>query len=378
MMSSVNTASVRTSSLLRCEGTGIPYYHITFSCPEDKEKTLETKYAIACHHYILAPPPHVSNDSTQKAVMNAIEENSFGNEMLGVLDGDKTAKTLTGEEHIDPSCIFSAKHIIGMKQGTNTVDVVWHITQNTMDTTLYMYIDPAYTISKKNSATGMAILSAYTEKSSYPSAKAKSKALILAVEQYWLTDHAESAGLAIGAKAAGLLLQTLITYSDKTTSTPYFEEVIIGIEYNSSENAAQQIAKTISRLFKAMSSPIVPKFFHKNMDKSYMEARGTTDKACFGTQEVVGFWLDKKKINYCESFRNDFNKGYILCSMVPISSINQSYKLVATQFEKFHPTRKPDDGSQNDVAIAIIMAYILMLNRNNEQWRNRIHPLHTQ
>ena len=147
---------------------------------------------------------------------------------------------------------------------------------------------------------------------------------------------------------------------------------MVAIENNSSQSYAEHIARVIVKIIKRCkgSSFLNVLFTHRVINNADIVKHGARSSRDFGTRSIVGHWLGNHKSHCCEMFKTDFNKRKIRASMTIKSHTLNGHSitpnaLVVDQLKKFRPDSK--NGGQNDVAIAVIMAYSLMLERNNKQ-----------
>lgn len=388
LTSSVNTASETTCALLKLKDSGAPYYHVTFCCPLDVEKIANAKHAVACHHYILAPPPHIVSDEIQKKVMNTLESDSFFKETMGVISeevrGAGLGNGLTASSCIlgqaDPECLFVEDYLCNMETRDGALNTLTN--RHCMSRKMWMYIDPAYTDRQTVSATGIAIITYIKGMSSQLTPnKTKQKSqlygVVLAIEQYWLPSHDEIASGSIAGSAARAVLKVLNAHRYRHTKEHHFKELVVAIESNSSEHMAVHIARSLNAICAlALSSKFRVSFVHRPVNSTDAKLAGCQSVHDFGTREVVGYWLGGQKNALISNFQEDFNMDKIRASILMYSyTIKKPHNFLADQLRKFRRGSKPKDGSQNDVAIALIMAYNMMLNRSNDQVAHLIHPL---
>ena len=379
LTSSANTASEKSSSLIKCKDMGIPFYYIVFTCPEDVLKVSKAQNAVACHHYILGVPPYISTEANQKLFMNTLESNSFTTESLGVVsENEVITDPTTGKETIlEDGCLFRSSILNDLSTGTNDFLIDTTTKFQALSNIMYVYVDPAYTSNSRNSATGICIMTQMMLGSSHESVTSKNTrklGVILGVEEYRIPyTYTWQASVCIGGAVACLIIDVLYAHSH------HFKKVVIGIESNSSESDAVFIAKAINKACNVMlQGSLDVHFTHRLIKTGDIRRHGATNLKDFGTREVVGFWLGPSKSTYCKVFCDDFNQRKIRSSLTPYSrTIQQSeiHKFIADQLTKFRLGSKPKDKSQNDVAIAMVMSYYLMMLDKNSQLTHLIHPI---
>jgi hypothetical protein len=105
---------------------------------------------------------------------------------------------------------------------------------------------------------------------------------------------------------------------------------------------------------------------HPGMSSKY----GTTSSTV--NNLLVGYRLGIEKGQASKVFADDFNRRDVRLSLaLPIADL----KILSDQLAKYRVEGKPADGSNNDAAIATIMAYYIMLNDKNATMKKFVTSL---
>ena len=389
LTSSMNTAADKTCSLLKLERTGAAYYRVCFSCPGDVPRVAESPEAIACHHYIMSLPPHITTDVVQKTVMNTLEPNSYETENMGV--------TLGGEDGHPGGCcgyslsMFSRSVVREMREGQSDLDTFNNL--KCLGDTLFLYVDPAYTTNSSVSASGIACVCRFTPAPprpagalrSGPSSKTRRMAVVLGVDEVRLIDHSVPAHVFIGLAVLRLLQQVVNVHACPRTHSSRFKAAVIAVESNSNEHMAVQICQFVNAAASKTAGPLHTlslKFTHRRRTDKDAKSVGLRSVREFGTAEVAGFFLDRQKKTLVGLFQMAFNSRVVRLSMNLVSptlehSGQDPRALIADQLSKFRADAKPQDNTQDDVAIALILAYNLLLNERNDGFNvHALVPVH--
>lgn len=374
MISSVNTNSEKTCKLLSLQDSGCPFYHVTFCCKKDVAKLQNNSYHISCPHYLLAIPPWNSSNIVQRNVMNRLQENSFYSENLGI-----KLNTQEGDKIHGNTCIFTDQSIEHVTDMTNTLNTTLH--RDLLDTTLYVYLDPGYCPSEQSSNTGIAIWSLLKTNRNIGASKNITKGVLLGIDEYSLPVQTGNAPEHMGLVLGNLLLNVICVHCDPKTSESHFKNAVICIESNSNKDCVRTIAKTLNKLSSVqyLLKKIVLWYVHEKVKSYKMSELGCASVRSIGSTDLVGFFLTGEKKTFINQFRNDLYHGRVVISQALVSSfsvhLSCMLQKIREQLNNLRMSGKADKTWRDDMGIALVLAYGIMVNRQNEQFVINIRQL---
>lgn len=322
-ISSINSSETATSFLLKLKNASEHMLNIvTYVCPNHKEDFALQEGLVSCPCYRLTIPTYISIDERIKHTTNLFMEGAFETELVG-----------------GPSANLAPQYRAVSETGLVQFDLCRADTsklKESVEATLYLYIDPAYSNNIDASGTGMGavILS-----------RGGDRAYVTGLEHYFLRDLTGAAPVQI-AMCAVQLIKTIHTLHS------WIREVRLGVEGNSSQDSAVAIATFIDE-----ASPI-PVLFTQYTDKG-------------GIARPI-YILGQEKSRAFERFIYAMNSGRIMASQITASNtIKLNFDPITYLIEQIKglKTRPLQDGAvsfsakqrhlSDDTLVAVVMAYYL-------------------
>lgn len=328
-ISSVNSADQATSFLYRLRNASEKMLNVVnYVCPDHREDFNLQESLVSCPCYRLHIPTYITIDESVKNITNLFLEGAFTTELMG--DSSITSKS-------------NMHKVIGELALTQfdlcRIETTKPPVSESINGTLYVYIDPAYTNNSDASGTGIGALVNLKNCSG--------KSIILGLEHFFLKNLTGAATLQI-ATCACVLIRSVVTLH------PQITKVHVAVEGNSNQDSAVAIATFLHE-----SCPIPIYFLH------------CSDKNTSLQWPI--YLLGGEKSQAFEEFIYAMNAGTISASQTTVSNtIKLSYDPINYFLEqvkaiKSYPLK---DGSQtycakqkhmsDDVLIAIVMAHYFL------------------
>ncbi|AMA67390.1 DNA packaging terminase subunit 1 [Vespertilionid gammaherpesvirus 1] len=340
-ISSVNSSDQTTSFLFKLKNADEKMLNVvSYVCPEHREDFSLQDAIVSCPCYRLHIPVYITIDESIKNTTNLFLDGAFTTELMG--DASSVTKT-------------NMHRIVGESAMTQFDLCRVEITNNTaisnLDSTVYLYIDPAYTNNCEASGTGIAAVVTLRNN--------RERCILLGIEHFFLKELTGASTMQIAGCANALIKSIMVLHPFVTTAR-------IAIEGNSSQDSAVAIATFLNEC-----CPI-PTEFYFHVDK-------TTNLQwpiyILGTEKTKAF----------ELFIYAMNSNSISCSQTIISNtIKLSYDPVSYLLEqlralKAYPLK---DGSftycakqrlvSDDTLVAVVMAHFLATT-DNHTFKNFTH-----
>ncbi|AAK38228.1 ORF20 [callitrichine gammaherpesvirus 3] len=216
-ISSTNSSDQATSFLYRLKDAHERLLNVvSYVCDDHREEFDMQDSMVACPCFRLRIPCYITLDINIRTTTNLFLEGAFSTELMG----DATSIAEQG-----------LSRIIGEEALTQLelcrVNTLEKSVVDRLGSTLYVYIDPAYTNNTSASGTGIAAVTLARHN--------PTRVVILGLEHFFLKDLTGDASLQIAT-----CTQTLI--SSIVSLHPHLTEVRVAVEGNSSQDAAVAIA----------------------------------------------------------------------------------------------------------------------------------------
>nr|CAC84324.1 terminase [Saimiriine gammaherpesvirus 2] len=325
-ISSVNSGDRATSFLFNLKNASEKMLNIVnYICPDHKDDFSLQDSLISCPCYKLYIPTYITIDETIKNTTNLFLDGAFTTELMGDMSG------------ISKSNMHKVISEMAITQfDLCRADTTKPEIAQCLNSTMYIYIDPAYTNNSEASGTGIGAILTLKNNSS--------KCIIVGMEHYFLKDLTGTATYQIASCACSLIRASLVLY-------PHIQCVHVAVEGNSSQDSAVAISTLINEC-----SPIKVHFIHYK------------DKTT--TMQWPIYMLGAEKSIAFESFIYAINSGTISASQSIISNtIKLSFDPISYLIEQIRSIRcyPLRDGSHtycakkrtvsDDVLVAVVMAY---------------------
>lgn len=323
-ISSVNTADASTSFLLKLRNASEKMLNIvSYVCPAHRENFSLQDALIACPCYRLMIPTYITINETVKTTTNLIMDGVFDTELVG----DSYSGVQTSQCRVISELAASQLELCRIDTSVPEADP---------ETTLTIYIDPAYSNNLDASGTGIAAVQL---------CRNGRRTLILGLEHFFLRDLTGDAPIQIAMCAASLIRSIVALH-------PWISSARVAVEGNSSQDSAVAIASVL-----AESCPIRVSFA-RYRDKT-------------GISRPI-YVLGQEKARAFQEFIYELNSGRLAASQIIVSNtIKLSYDPVAYLLDQIRgiKTRVLQDGSQtftakqphlsDDTLVALVMAHYL-------------------
>ncbi|ANC96514.1 U60 protein [macacine betaherpesvirus 9] len=321
-ISSTNSGNHSTSFLTKLSTSPFEMLSVvSYVCEDHAHMLNERENATACACYRLHKPKFICIDADVKKTADLFLEGAFKHEIMGASLCNVINDVLITEQGLIEFEFFRYSTI--HKQ----------ISQF-LGKELIVYIDPAYTINRRASGTGIAAIGTYLE-----------QYIIYGMEHYFLESLLTNSDASIAECAAHMIVAILELHS-------FFTDVKIVIEGNSNQSSAVKIACILKQTI-LLSTQIHITFYH------------TLDQ----NQIAQPFYLlGREKRLAVEYFICNFNSGFIKASQEIISfTIKITYdpvEYVIEQIKNLHQINVNERITYNakkqyfsdDLLISIIMA----------------------
>ena len=216
------------------------------------------------------------------------------------------------------------------------------ITSDTLDDTLVVYIDPAYSDSAYASATGIALCSAMGD-----------KIVLLGLEQVKQATDIVQVNENIVAACVSIMVYVLLAHQHA------LKRCLIVIERNMAASASYTIAKKVNELLRMrLSDKIRVAFLHH---------RGT--ESCIPR---IGYMLGAEKATIMSDMATLFNEHVLVASTAVQSlTLDQPVDELCAELSNFVQTPKGSysgktrRGKRDDLAVSFLMSCHFVLRRNN-------------
>ncbi|AAC58075.1 DNA packaging protein [Alcelaphine gammaherpesvirus 1] len=230
-ISSSNSSDQSTSFLYNLKGASERMLNVvSYVCSNHKEDFSMQDGLISCPCYSLHVPSYISIDEQIKTTTNLFLDGVFDTELMG----DSSCGTLSTFQIISESALSQFELC--------RIDTASPQVQAHLNSTVHMYIDPAFTNNLDASGTGISVIGRLG---------AKTK-VILGCEHFFLQKLTGTAALQIASCATSLLRSVVIIH-------PMIKCAQITIEGNSSQDSAVAIANFIDEC-----APIPVTFYHQS------------------------------------------------------------------------------------------------------------------
>ena len=294
---------------------------VAYVCEDHVHILNDRGNATTCACYRLHKPKFISINADVKKTADLFLEGAFKHEIMGGSLCNVVNDTLITEQGLIEFDLF--------RYSTISKQIIPFLGKE-----LYIYIDPAYTINRRASGTGVAAIGTYGD-----------QYIIYGMEHYFLESLLSNSDASIAECASHMILAVLELH-------PFFTELKIIIEGNSNQSSAVKIACILKQTISVIRYKHIT-FFH-TLDQS---------------QIAQPFYLlGREKRLAVEYFISNFNSGYIKASQELISfTIKITYdpiEYVIEQIKNLHQININEHVTYNakkqtcsdDLLISIIMA----------------------
>nr|BEG23099.1 DNA packaging terminase subunit 1 [Macronycteris gammaherpesvirus 1] len=325
-ISSVNSSEQTTSFLFKLKDAHEKMLNVvSYVCPQHKEDFLLQESIVSCPCYRLHIPTYITIDESIKNTTNLFLEGVFTTELMGDASNIKDSMyKMVGDSALEQFDLCR-------------VDLTHPETSQNLSSTLYMYIDPAYTNNTEASGTGIGAIIPLSN---------STKCIILGIEHFFLKELTGASTAQISNCAITLIKSILVLH-------PFIKQVNIAVEGNSSQDSAVAIS-----IFMNECCPIPIKFVHH------------TERAS-GVQWPM-YILGSEKAHAFESFIYALNSSTIKCSQTIVSNTIKlcfdpvSYLIDQIKAIKCYPLKDggvsycaKHNNSSDDTLVAVVMAYYI-------------------
>lgn len=336
-ISSTNTTNDATCFLTRLNNSPFDMLNvISYVCEEHVHVFSEKGDATACPCYRLHKPTFISINSEVRRTANMFLAGSFMDEIMGGTSKVVENTVLITDESREEFDIFRY----------STVNSAIH---KHLGTTLYVYLDPAFTSNRRASGTGIAAVGMYRD-----------QFVLYGVEHYFLKDLLDSSETSIAECSAHMILSILKLH-------PFLKEVCITVEGNLNQAAAVRMSYIMKQ--NILSNVYVNILFYHTPDQNNIDQ--------------PFYIMGREKKIAVEAFIRKFNSGYIKASQELISytiKLNHDpIEYLLDQLRNIHRVTINDyvtysakrPNVSDDLVIALIMAIFLC----SEQRRISFKPI---
>lgn len=328
-ISSVNSADQATSFLYKLRNASEKMLNVVnYVCPDHKEDFELQESLVSCPCYRLHIPTYITIDESVKNITNLFLEGSFATELMG-------DSSISSKSNMHKVIGDSALTQFDMCRIETTQPPV----SESIDSILYVYIDPAYTNNSEASGTGIGALVGLKNYSN--------KSIILGLEHFFLKNLTGAATIQISTCVCSLIKSIC-------TLHPQINKVHIAVEGNSNQDSAVAIATFLHE-----TSPI-PIYFLHCADKNT-------------SLQWPMYILGGEKSQAFEEFIYAMNAGTISASQTTVSNtIKLSYDPINYFLEQVRAIKSyplKDGGHtycakqkhmSDDVLISIVMAHYFL------------------
>ncbi len=333
-ISSVNSADQATSFLYKLKDAQERLLNVvSYVCQEHRQDFDMQDSMVSCPCFRLHIPSYITMDSNIRATTNLFLDGAFSTELMG-----DTSSLSQGS--LSRTVRDDAINQLELCR----VDTLNPRVAGRLASSLYVYVDPAYTNNTSASGTGIA---AVTHDRADPN-----RVIVLGLEHFFLKDLTGDAALQIATCVVALV-------SSIVTLHPHLEEVKVAVEGNSSQDSAVAIASIIGE-----SCPLPCAFVH------------TKDKT--SSLQWPMYLLTNEKSKAFERLIYAVNTASLSASQVTVSNtIQLSFDPVLyliSQIRAIKPIPLRDGtytytGKQrnlsDDVLVALVMAHFLATTQNH-------------
>ena len=237
-LSSANTGEQKKCQLSKLENKkGVFYNVVSYVCSEHAPLLQKYSKATMCPCYVFVPL-HITLTEDHKETFDAIQENSFFNEILGggtkPVTNTTLGNTIISSESLDTLC--------HMRLDSRTL-------LNQLGSSLFLYIDPAYTANDCHaSGVGMCVIARFGQH----------EGIVLGCEHYFLTQaDLLNVNDVIAGIAAHLITNICQLHLDaRDSSSSHFKNIYYAVESNISEANAVQICMKIKTKFNFLCTTV--------------------------------------------------------------------------------------------------------------------------
>lgn len=335
-VSSTNTGKSNTSFLYNLKNSTDELLNIvTYICDEHMQNVSIHTDATTCSCFVLNKPVFITMDKSVRHTANLFLEDSFMQEIVGgKINDDQKAVPIFTDFAINQFNIYRP-----MTAGNNNYI--------NLETTLYVYVDPAYTNNRLASGTGIAIVGKLLHGQT---------TMIFGLEHYFLRALTGEATDDIASCVATCVKCVWLSHKK------VFKTINLAIEGNSSQDSAVAISKAVDLKLRVLNVEI--KFYHTKSSDS--------GNICYPY-----YILGKEKSLAFETFIKMFNSGNIVASQELVSNtikldadpveylIKQLRNVSETQTNsgiRQYSGKKPN--TSDDLIIALVIAtYLSVMKR---------------
>nr|QRE02511.1 putative ATPase subunit of terminase [Otarine gammaherpesvirus 4] len=335
-ISSANSSDQATSFLFKLRNAGERMLSVvSYVCEQHRDDFNLQDAVVSCPCYRLHIPSYITINENVKSTANLFLEGAFSTELMGDAGASQTAvHRIVSEAAVAQ---FDLCRVDTTKQEVAAQ----------LDTTLYVYIDPAYTNNSEASGTGVAAVVGVQN--------THSRTVILGLEHFFLRSLTGAAALEIASCTATMIRSVMVLH-------PQLREVYVAVEGNSNQDSAVAIATLLDEC-----SPLPVRFIHSQI-------AGNTGVAPL--QRPL-FMLGADKAQAFEAFIYALNTGSVSASQVTVShTVRLSYDPVLYLIEQIRGIRccPLKDGRytycakqrllSDDTLVATVMAHYFATSEN--------------
>ncbi|ALE14741.1 ORF29 [Felid gammaherpesvirus 1] len=323
-ISSVNSSDQTTSFLYNLKNASEKMLNVVnYVCTQHKEDFNLQDSIVSCPCFRLHIPSYITINESIKNTTNLFLDGTFTTELIG----DTTSTSQSSVYRVVSESSLNQFDLCRIDTCVPNIN---------LNSTLYIYVDPAYTNNSEASGTGVGAVVTFKNN--------KQRAVILGIEHFFLKDLTGAAAMQI-ANCVSCLVKSIIILH------PFITKIYVAVEGNSSQDSAVAISTLINE------SSSLPAYFVHHSDRL---SKVQWPLHILGTEKSGAF----------ESFIYAINSSTISsCQAIVSHTIKLSYDPVSYLIEQIKNIKRYTlkDGTfsycaknstlSDDTLVAVVMAY---------------------